>query len=102
MVGLAKLSNSQLLSSHFQYMLCTFSSHPFYPKYVHLLTADDPVSPIICENSKFWPYFKDVLGALDGSHIHSSPPLNECAASQNHKGFLSQSLFGCSFEFQFM
>jgi hypothetical protein len=62
-------------------------SHPFYPKDVHLPIADDPVSPMICENSKFWPYFKDVLEALDGSHIQSSPPPNEHTASQNHKNF---------------
>jgi hypothetical protein len=100
MVGLAKLLNSQLISSYFQYMLCIFSSHPFYPKYVCLPTADNPVLPTIHENLKFWPYFKDALGTLDGCHIRSSPPLNEHAASRNCKGFLSQNcLFGCSFEF---
>jgi hypothetical protein len=84
-------------------MLFAFSSHPFYTKYIQLPTADDPASPTIRENSKLWPYFKDALGALDGSHIHCSPPLNERAASRNRKGFLSQNcLFGCSFELKFV
>jgi hypothetical protein len=52
MVGLARLLNSQLVFSYFQYMLCTFSSHHFYQKYVCLPTADNPVSPKIHENCK--------------------------------------------------
>ena len=84
-------------------MLFIFSSYPFYTKYVRLPTADDAVPPEIRQNSKFWPYFKDVLGALDGSHIHSSPPANDRASYRNRKGFMSQNcLFGCSFGLQFI
>jgi hypothetical protein len=84
-------------------MLFIFLSHPFYTKHVHLPTADDPPSPMIHEKPKLWPYFKDTLGALDGSHIHSAPPLNEHVASRNRKGFISQNcLFGCSFELKFV
>jgi|SRR5882762_7815142 len=84
-------------------MLFVFLSHPFYTKHVHLPTADDPPSPMIHEKPKLWPYFKDTLGALDGSHIHSAPPLNEHVASRNRKGFISQNcLFGCSFELKFV
>jgi len=84
-------------------MLFIFSSYPFYTKYVRLPTADDAVPPEIRQNSKFWPYFKDALGALDGSHIHSSPPANDRASYRNRKGFMSQNcLFGCSFGLQFI
>src|SRR5882757_405952 len=84
-------------------MLCVFSSYPFYTKYVQLPTADDLVSPKIRNNPKFWPYFKDALGALDGSHIHSSPPANQHTSYRNRKGFVSQNcLFGCSFDLQFV
>jgi len=84
-------------------MLFIFSSYPFYSKYVCLPTADDSVPPEIRQNSKFWPYFKDAIGALDGSHIHSAPPANERASSRNRKGFISQNcLFGCSFDLQFV
>ena len=84
-------------------MLCIFSSYPFYTKYVLLPSVDDPVPPKICHNSKFWPYFKDTLGTLDGSHIHSSPPAIQWSAYQNCKGGIFQNcLFGCSFDLQFI
>jgi len=84
-------------------MLFVFSSHPFYTKHVHLPTADDPPSSTIHEKPKLWSYFKNALGALDGSHIHSASPLNERVASRNRKGFISQNcLFGCSFELKFV
>jgi hypothetical protein len=80
-----------------------FSSPPFYTKYVCLPTAEDPVPTKIRNDSKFWPYFKDAVGALDGSHIHCSPPGRERGSYRNRKGFLSQNcLFGCSFDLQFV
>ena len=84
-------------------MLFILSSYSFYTKYVKLPTADDPVMHKIHNNPKFWPYFKDALGALDGSHIHSSPPAIDRSSYRNRKGFLSQNcLFGCSFNLQFV
>ena len=84
-------------------MLFIFSSHPFYTKHVSLPGTDDPVSPRIYDNPKFWPHFKDALGALDGSHIHSAPPASERPVHRNRKGFISQNcLFGCSFDLQFV
>jgi len=84
-------------------MLFIFSSTPFYTKYVCLPKAGDPIPPEIHYNPKFWPYFKDAIGALDGSHIHSAPPAKERASSRNWKGFISQNcLFGCSFNLQFV
>ena len=76
---------------------------PFYTKHVRLPGKDDPVSTQIRNNPKFWPYFKNALGALDGSHIHSAPPASERAFYRNRKGFVSQNcLFGCSFDLQFV
>lgn len=70
---------------------------------MRLPTANDPISDKIRSNPKFWPFFKDTLGALDGSHIHSSPPASERAASRNRKGFVSQNcLFGCDFSLKFV
>jgi DDE superfamily endonuclease len=84
-------------------MLFIFSSQPFYTNYVILPNGEDPVAPEIRQNSKFWPYFKDALRALDGSHIHSSPSSRERASHRNRKGFVSQNcLFGCSFNLQFV
>ena len=84
-------------------MLYIFSSYPFYTKYVLLPTVDDPVPPEIRHNSKFWPYFKDALSAIDGSHIHCSPPASQRSSYRNCKGGISQNcLFACSFNLQFV
>ena len=55
-------------------MVDIFSSPTFYTNYMKLPTADDPVSKEIQQNPKFWPYFKDALGAINGSHIKFSAP----------------------------
>ena len=84
-------------------MLYIFSSPPFYTCYVHLPTADDLVPSKIRNNSKFWPFFRDTLGAMDSSHIHSTPPAAERASNRNQKGFISQNcIFACSFDFDFV
>lgn len=84
-------------------MLVIFSSPPFYTMYVRLPTADDPIPPQIYNNPKFWPYFKDAIGAIDGSHIHSAPPAVERPLCRNRKGFCSQNcLFCCDFAFRFV
>jgi DDE superfamily endonuclease len=88
---------------YFRKMLDAFSSPPFYTKYVRLPSANDPVPPRIRNNPKFWPFFKGALGALDGSHISSSPPAIERASNRNRKGFVSQNcLFACSFDLEFL
>jgi hypothetical protein len=49
-------------------MLNIFSSPPFYMQYVSLPDPDE-VPPEIKENPKWFPFFKDVIGALDGTHV---------------------------------
>ena len=83
-------------------MLFIFSSPPFYTNYVKLPTAEAHPPPEICHNPKFWPFFKGVLGSLDGSHIHCAPQLCDRGIHQNLKGFVSQNcLFACSFDLKF-
>jgi DDE superfamily endonuclease len=84
-------------------MLLAFSSPPFYTKYVKQPKASDPIPSKIADNSKFFPYFADALGAVDGTHIHCSPSAAEREYSRNRKGFLSQNcLMACSFDLQFL
>jgi hypothetical protein len=81
-------------------MLIIFATPLFYSKYVHL--PSDEVSQRIHENPKFWPFFKDTIGALDGSHIHATPPALERAAYRDRKGLVSQNcLFVCDFNMNF-
>ena len=69
---------------------------------VRTSTEQEPVSQQILNNSKYTPYFKDCMGALDGTHIdvhvsgESSVPYHNC------KGTLTQNvLIVCDFELQF-
>ncbi|KAJ7083969.1 hypothetical protein B0H15DRAFT_756135, partial [Mycena belliarum] len=54
---------------YFRQILIAISSPEFYGKYVHLLSANDPVSTSISENPKFFPFFCDAIGSMDGTHI---------------------------------
>lgn len=82
-------------------MAVLFSSDPFYSTYVHLPAANT-IHSKIQENPRFWPYFKDAIGAIDGSHIPAAPPASERSAYRNRKGFLSQNcLFVCDFDIFF-
>jgi hypothetical protein len=64
--------------------------------------ATHPIPDEILYNSKLWPYFKDCVGAIDGTHIHAHIPTTEQASWRNRKGFISQNVFAaCSFDLQF-
>ena len=83
-------------------MVEIFSSQPFYTKYICQPTSYDHSSHPLYHNKKLWPFFHHALGAIDGSHIHFSPPVFYQAAYRNRKGFLSQNcLFACSFDLKF-
>ena len=52
----------------------------------------------IYENSKFYLFFKDVLGAIDGTHINCCPPAADHEASCDYKGHLTQNCLAiCDF-----
>jgi len=74
--------------SYFHKMLHIFSLPPFYTKYVHLPTADDPVPSHICNNPKFWPFFQDTLGAFRWQpHPQFPPCIRTSIQAENRKGF---------------
>ena len=82
-------------------MVEIFSSRPFYTTYVKPPSVDN-LSPKIRSNKKFWPYFKDTIGAIDGSHLLIVLPAYLASLYQNCKGFLSQNcLFTCDFNLHF-
>jgi len=86
---------------HFCKMTRIFSSWPFYTTFVKPPGADN-LSSKICSNAKFWPYFKDTIGAIDGSHLSIAPPTYLASPYWNYKGFLSQNcLFTCNFNLHF-
>jgi hypothetical protein len=83
-------------------ILNTLSSHPFYNKFVHLPSENEPVPEEIQNNTKFWPFFRNVLGAMDGTHINCNPSASERQSAQNRKGRVTQNCLACcSFDLQF-
>ena len=69
------------------------SSPPFYTNFVHLPHIDDPTPHRILNNPKFYPFFKDCIGAFDGSHINACPSLEDREAAWNCKGGVTQNTF---------
>lgn len=73
-----------------------------YDSYIKLPTADSPIPDEIEKSTKFFPFFKDAQGAIDGTHISVSPPANDRARYRNRKGAVSQNvLAACTFDLQF-
>lgn len=59
---------------------------------VNLSTKDDVLHPRIANNTKYFPYFQDCLGALDNTYIPAHVPVVNSAAYQNWKRTLSQTV----------
>ncbi|XP_068644390.1 uncharacterized protein [Aristolochia californica] len=56
----------------------------------------------ILTSSMFYPYFKDCIGVIDGTHIKANIPIEDQPRFWNRKGYLSQNVMAaCSFDMQF-
>ena len=75
--------------------------HPrFYTKYVTL--PPDHTPSIIRNNPKWFPYFSDCLGAIDGTHIAAFVPEDALPRYRDRKGQVSQNvLAACTFDLCF-
>jgi hypothetical protein len=71
------------------------SSAPFYSEHVSLPDASDPPPSRIYNNPKFFPYFEDAIGAMDGTHINCCPSAEERAAARDRKGGVMQNCLAC-------
>ncbi|KAK4700887.1 nuclease HARBI1, partial [Phenoliferia sp. Uapishka_3] len=70
--------------------------------YIILPDSSHPIPSKIYDNPKFHPYFKDCLGAMDGTHVNIHVPEGESIPYRNRKGFLSQNVLAvCSFDLRF-
>ena len=60
---------------------------------------NSPTSRRILDNSKFFPWFDNCDGALDGTHIPAIVPDELQQTFKNRKKFISQNVLGvCNFE----
>jgi hypothetical protein len=83
-------------------MVLVLSSPPFYTRHIQLPGNNDLCPPEIHNNSKFWPYFEDVLSALNA--VTSNAPLLpiHTVYIKIGKGFFLQNcLFVLSFNMYF-
>ena len=79
------------------------SSGSFYKNYVQLPQEHTPPPDYIQNEPKFWPYFQNAIGAIDGTHINACPSAEDRHAACNRKGELSQNCLACvSFDMRFL
>lgn len=64
-----------------------------YAETVNLPTKDDALHPRIADNPKYFPYFQDCLGALDGTYIPAHILATNGTAYQNQKGVLYYKMY---------
>jgi hypothetical protein len=83
-------------------MLLLFSSPPFYNDYVKLPHEDAPISPKIQTNPKFYPFFQNALGTINGTYINCCPSAVDQQATRDRKGRVTQNyLTVCGFDMVF-
>ncbi|KZT31284.1 hypothetical protein SISSUDRAFT_957182, partial [Sistotremastrum suecicum HHB10207 ss-3] len=73
------------IASKFNDILIRLSTAPFYTKHVRLPRADDPTPPEIACSTKWSPFFDNVIGAMDGTHISCVPSVEERQTARNRK-----------------
>ncbi|PKA54055.1 hypothetical protein AXF42_Ash016220 [Apostasia shenzhenica] len=72
-------------------------------EYITLPNLTVPCHPHIKNNSNFYPYFKDILGAIDGTHIPAIVSRQKHRRYRNRKNFISQNVMATvSFDRQFV
>ncbi|KIN97674.1 hypothetical protein M404DRAFT_44249, partial [Pisolithus tinctorius Marx 270] len=62
---------NDMISRYFCKFVFIFSLLPFYDVYIHMPAVDE-VQSGIREDTRFWPFFQDAIGVLDGSHIRAA------------------------------
>ncbi|MQM00608.1 hypothetical protein Taro_033344 [Colocasia esculenta] len=67
-----------------------------------LPSGTDPVHPRICHDDRFYPYFKDAIGAIYGTYIPAHILKDRQARYRNRENVISQNVMGvCGFDLMF-
>ncbi|OLL23701.1 putative nuclease HARBI1, partial [Neolecta irregularis DAH-3] len=91
--------SGQTISKYFLEVL-----HSLVKLYPEVVQLPDPniIPEEILKNPKFYPYFKNCIGAADGCHILSKASSDDSGRFRNRKGEISQNILGiCKFNLQF-
>ncbi|KIK11074.1 hypothetical protein PISMIDRAFT_123350, partial [Pisolithus microcarpus 441] len=70
-----------MISKYFKRILAAFTSPRIYAKHVQLPCSDAPTHLYILNNPKFFPFFVDVIGTIDGTHVVCTLAANKRAMS---------------------
>ncbi|XP_026417129.1 uncharacterized protein LOC113312604 [Papaver somniferum] len=109
MLAVGHNERNRILQERFQHSGETISRHFNAVLDAIVALADDFLVPTgpdtpteILENPRFYPYFKDCIGVIDGTQIPAMVGLDEQVPFWCRKGFISQNvLVACSFDLQF-
>ncbi|XP_017416565.1 uncharacterized protein LOC108327362 [Vigna angularis] len=64
--------------------------------------SGNEVHPYVLNNNRFYPYFKDCLGAIDGTHVHVKVPRLQAPRFRGRKDWPTQNVFAaCDFDMKF-
>lgn len=78
-------------------------SREIYGTYVKLPTWNTCLHKSISSNNDFFPFLRDCISAIDGTHLPTFVSADKCTPFHNHKGIISQNvLVACSFDFKFI
>ncbi|CAL9027284.1 unnamed protein product [Prunus brigantina] len=68
-----------------------------------LVKPGSAVPAKIRESTRFYPYFKDCIGAIDGTHIPAMVTRGDVSSYRNRHGTISQNvLAACNFDLEFI
>lgn len=56
------------------HILSLLASPEFYSAYIQMPTSTTPLNAKIEKNPKLFPYFKDCIGSIDGTHLDAFVP----------------------------
>lgn len=74
----------------------------FIDSLIKLPNASTPLSETISADSRFYPFFKYALGAIDGSHIPAFPPEEIKARYRDRQENITQNILAaCTFDMRF-
>jgi hypothetical protein len=93
--------STETIQRTYHKVMRSFLYKDFYDSNIQTNPAS-PLSEYIKLNRSFFPYFKDYVGAIDGTYIPISPPENIKSNYRNQKGELSQNVLTvCNFDMRF-
>ncbi|GFP83644.1 putative nuclease harbi1 [Phtheirospermum japonicum] len=93
--------SGETISRHFNNVLRAIKS--FSREF--LQPSNPPIgTPLeIVKSNRFYPYFEDCIGVIDGMHIPAHVPAKDQSRFRNRKGVLSQNvLVACNFDLEFI